>query len=62
LYLINENWNSINTQLLLNKLGKYELSTQTIVVYGYSFSLESLREIELGLNQLPTKVNLVKRY
>ncbi|MDI4699200.1 hypothetical protein MJI37_33830, partial [Salmonella enterica subsp. enterica serovar Cerro] len=35
---------------------------QTIVIYGYSFDLESIRELEIGLKQLDQKVNLVKRY
>lgn len=62
IYLINPRWTSNQTRLLLNKIGKYELNVQTIVIYGYSFDLESIRELELGLRQLPTKVNLVRRY
>ncbi len=48
--------------MLLNKIGNYDLNVQTVVIYGYSFGLESIRELELGLKQLPNKVNLVKRY
>ncbi len=62
LYLIGSNWESNHTRELLNKIGNYELNVQTIIVYGYSFGLESMRELELGLKQLPTKVNLMKRY
>lgn len=62
IYLIEKEWNSTQTRLLLNKIGTYELNVQTVVLYGYSFGLESIRELELGLKQLPTKVNLVKRY
>lgn len=62
IYLINPRWTSNQTRLLLNKIGKYELNVQTIVIYGYSFDLESIRELELGLRQLPSKVNLVRRY
>ncbi|WP_249273441.1 hypothetical protein, partial [Salmonella enterica] len=39
-----------------------QLPVQTIVIYGYSFDLESIRELEIGLKQLDQKVNLVKRY
>lgn len=62
IYLIDNNWNSNNTKILLNKIGNYDLNVQTVVIYGYSFGLESIRELELGLKQLPNKVNLVKRY
>ncbi|MDE8104205.1 DNA methyltransferase [Erysipelothrix rhusiopathiae] len=62
IYLIDNNWNSNNTKMLLNKIGNYDLNVQTVVIYGYSFVLESIRELELGLKQLPNKVNLVKRY
>ena len=62
IYLIDNNWNSNNTKILLNKIGNYDLNVQTVVIYAYSFSLESIRELELGLKQLPNKVNLVKRY
>ena len=61
-YLIGNNWNSNNTKMLLNKIGNYDLNVQIVVIYGYSFGLESIRELELGLKQLPNKVNLVKRY
>lgn len=62
LYLIADNWESEQTKLLVNLIGSNEKVIQTIVLYGYSFSLESLRELELALAQLDTKINLVKRY
>ncbi|EAA9673511.1 type III restriction endonuclease, partial [Salmonella enterica] len=43
-------------------IGTHQLPVQTIVIYGYSFDLESIRELEIGLKQLDQKVNLVKRY
>lgn len=61
-YLINEGWNSKNTKCLINDIGNYKISIQTIVIYGYSFSLESLRELEIALQQLDIKVNLIVRY
>ncbi|WP_416825193.1 site-specific DNA-methyltransferase [Ectobacillus polymachus] len=62
LYLINSQWNSEQTRELLNLIGTNKLTVQTVVLYGYSFELESIRELELGLKQLNSKVNLVKRY
>jgi len=62
LYLIEEKWYSVQTQSLLNQIGTNRLPVQTIVIYGYSFELESIRELEIGLKQLEQKVNLVKRY
>ncbi|MHC3242261.1 hypothetical protein ACXOEW_02360, partial [Salmonella enterica] len=50
------------TRDLLNYIGTHQLPVQTIVIYGYSFDLESIRELEIGLKQLDQKVNLVKRY
>lgn len=62
LYLIKPDWRSTHTEILLNSIGKNEINIQTIIVYGYTFELESLREIEIGLKQLNSKVNLIKRY
>lgn len=62
LYLIEENWCAANTRELLNQIGTHQLAVQTVVVYGYSFGLESIRELEIGLKQLDQRVNLVKRY
>ena len=62
LYLIHEKWNATQTKALLNLIGTNQLKVQTIVIYGYSFNLESIRELEIGLKQLDSKVNLIKRY
>ncbi|USS89380.1 site-specific DNA-methyltransferase [Fructilactobacillus cliffordii] len=62
LYLIREGWGSEETKDLLNKLGNNELSIQSIVIFGYSFPIAELRELENGLNQLDEKINLIKRY
>lgn len=62
LYLIDEGWGSTQTKELLNKLGKNELHLQSIVLFGYSFNISELRELESGLKQLDNKVNLIKRY
>lgn len=62
LYLINEGWGSTQTKQLINKLGTNELHLQSVVVFGYSFNIAELRELENGLKQLDSKVNLIKRY
>lgn len=62
LYLIDEGWGSNQTKELLNKLGKNELHIQSIVLFGYSFNISELRELDSGLKQLDNKVNLIKRY
>ena len=62
LYLIDEGWGSTQTKELLNKLGKNELHLQSVVLFGYSFNISELRELESGLKQLDNKVNLIKRY
>lgn len=62
LYLINDGWTSNSTKYLLNLLGTHELSVQTIVLFGYSFNIENLRELEIGVKQLDNSINLLKRY
>lgn len=62
LYLISSGWTSEQTKALVNRLGNHELTLQTLVIYAYSFELESLRELELALNQLDSKPELLKRY
>ena len=62
LYLINEGWSSEQTKGLLNQLGKNELHLQSIVLFGYSFNIAELRELESGLQQLDSNVTLIKRY
>lgn len=61
-YLISSGWTSEQTKELVNRLGNHELTLQTLVIYAYSFELESLRELELALNQLDSKPELLKRY
>lgn len=62
LYLIKEGWGAENTKDLLNKLGTHQLDLQTVVLFGYSFNVAELRELENGLKQLENKVSLLKRY
>ncbi|MDR1958826.1 MAG: site-specific DNA-methyltransferase [Planctomycetaceae bacterium] len=46
LYLIAQDWGSAQTKELLNRIGINELNVQHIVVYAYSFTMESLLELE----------------
>ncbi|MEB6146578.1 site-specific DNA-methyltransferase [Enterococcus casseliflavus] len=62
IYLIAKNWQAENTKALVNAIGKNQLIVQTIVVYGYTLEMESLRELEIALNQLENKVILQVRY
>ncbi|PTO39047.1 site-specific DNA-methyltransferase [Enterococcus mundtii] len=62
IYIITKDWKAENTKALVNAIGKNELVVQTIVVYGYTIEMESLRELEIALNQLENKVNLQVRY
>lgn len=62
LYIINNGWFSENTKALLNKIGTHQITVQTIVLFGYSFNIADLRELEIGLKQLDGNINLLKRY
>ncbi|MCM6898022.1 site-specific DNA-methyltransferase, partial [Enterococcus faecium] len=62
IYIITKDWKAENTKALVNAIGKNERVVQTIVVYGYTIEMESLRELEIALNQLENKVNLQVRY
>lgn len=62
LYLINKGWGSNETKELLNQLGNYQLEIQSVIIFGYSFNVAELRELENGLKQLDNKVTLIKRY
>lgn len=62
LYLINEGWGTEQTKELLNKLGTHQLEVQSVVIFGYSFNVAELRELENGLRQLDSEVKLIKRY
>lgn len=62
LYLIDGSWSTEQTEVLINQLGNGRLNFKSVVVYGYSFNMPDLKELELALTQLNTKVNLIKRY
>ena len=62
LYLIKEGWGAEQTKELLNQLGTHQLEVQSVVIFGYSFNVAELRELENGLKLLDNKVTLIKRY
>lgn len=62
LYLINPGWGAKNTEALLNQLGTYQLDVQAVVLFGYSFNIAELRELENGLKQVDRHISLIKRY
>lgn len=61
-YIIANDWGSDNTKALVNAIGTNKMTIQTVVVFGYPVSMEHLRELEIALNQLENKVNLLVRY
>lgn len=62
LYLIDNNFGSKQIKDLLNQFGTNKVKFQSIVVYGYSFNMTDMKELELGISQLNSKINLIKRY
>jgi adenine-specific DNA-methyltransferase len=63
LYIINPGWGAEQTKMLLNQIGTHQLNVNTIIVYGYSFTMESLRELEMNVkNILNRQVSIAIRY
>ena len=63
LYLINNGWGSVQTKELLNQIGNYKLNVKNIILYGYSFTMESLQELEINVkNNLDQSITIEKRY
>jgi len=63
LYIIAGGWGSEQTQALLNLVGERKLNLNTIIVFGYSFGLESMRELEISIKtSLNNEVQIEKRY
>ena len=61
LYIINNGWSSVNTKALLNKIGTHQITVQTIVLFGYSFNIADLRELEIGLKQLDGNIKRIAK-
>jgi hypothetical protein len=63
LYLISQEWGAEQIKALLNKIGTNDLNINTIIVYAYSFTMESLRELEMNVkNTLDKQILIEKRY
>lgn len=62
IYIITNNWEAAHTRELVNAIGTGKLIVQTIVVYGHTISMESLRELEIALKQLEQSVDMQVRY
>jgi len=63
LYLINSGWGTDQTKALLNMVGTNKLNLNTIILYGYSFDFESLRELEVNVRKsLGKDIQIEKRY
>ena len=63
LYLISQGWGRKQTEELLNLAGNRKMNLNTIILYGYSFDFESLKELETNVKQnLNKAVNIEKRY
>ncbi|WP_428053790.1 DNA methyltransferase, partial [Candidatus Avelusimicrobium stercoris] len=63
LYIINVGWSKEQTRELLNLVGTNQLSINTIICYGYSFTMESMKELEINVKQsLNRQVRVEKRF
>ena len=63
LYIIATGWGKEQTKELLNLVGTHQMNLNTIIVYGYSFTLESMKELEINVKQsLNNQVAIEKRY
>jgi len=63
LYIIKAGWDRKQTENLLNRIGRNELNINTIIVFGYSFTMESLRELKQNVkNTLNRQVSIEIRY
>lgn len=63
LYIISTGWGTEQTKELLNLVGERKINLNTIILYGYSFDLESMREFEIDVKQsLNNSVEIQKRY
>ena len=62
LYLLTEEWNTLETKALVNQLGCNKIAVQSIVIYGHTLAGETFRELEVALKQLDCSINLITRY
>src|SRR5690606_915331 len=63
LYLINSGFSHEALNDLLNKIGKNELSVNTLIVYPYSFAFEQMRELKNNVkSNLDNQITIIERY
>lgn len=63
LYIISTGWGTEQTKELLNLVGERKINLNTIILYGYSFDMESMRELEINVKQsLNNLVEIRVRY
>ena len=65
LYLISDSWDSNATQDLLNKIGRNEISVQTIIIYNHSFNFTMLTELKNNLKHVlddDKKIEIIERF
>lgn len=65
LYLIADGWDSDATKDLLNKIGRNEISVQTIIIYNHSFGFTTLTELKNNLKHVldeDKKVEVIERF
>lgn len=63
LYILDTDWNSASTKALLNELGNNRLHLNSVVLYTYSFGLETLRELKVNLKtNLEDTIEIIERF
>lgn len=63
LYLISQDWGTEQTKELLEQVGNNKFNLNTIIVYGYSFNFEAIKELQTNIKQnIDKTINIEKRY
>jgi hypothetical protein len=62
IYFIDSNWNKNSLEALFDKIYKNELTINMIIVYSFSFSFKSMRELKNNIKNLPTPPTIIQRF
>ncbi|MDR2762527.1 MAG: site-specific DNA-methyltransferase [Planctomycetaceae bacterium] len=62
LYLIDRNWDMNSLEALIDKIYKNELVVNMIIMYSFSFSFKSMRELKENIKTLPTPPTIIQRF
>jgi adenine-specific DNA-methyltransferase len=63
LYIMETTWNAQCTKMLLNQIGANQLQIKIIVIFGYCFDMETLRELQQNIKTaLNNRITLQIRY